>query len=461
MRKVQIFVGSSHPELGDLICKRLDVEPAPCRVTKFSNGETACDIGVSVRDTHAIIIIGSANHINDIIMEMLILVSGCRGGSASRVTCVVPMFPYSKQSKMKKHRGAITARMLANLLVKAGADHVITMDLHASQMQGFFSVPVDNLSAGPTLARWIRENVPNYEEAVIVSKNPGGTKRVTSLADALKVNFAMIHTDRRRRKFSAISSMYPESQLVHLDEFEDDRNPDPAAAIRGSLLAGSSTSLGTGTGSVDDGNEENSNSSGNIHIARVLKGHVVKDDDSISEGALTSTLSEYSNADLNSVGNSALEDSKTISESAQLSAADSPENAIDDVIESSDDEEVDYSKEQVIALVGDVRGRTAIILDDLIDRPDSFIAAAEHCILSCGARKVIIIATHGMFSEGALQALDASPYIHQIVVTNTYPIYDESPKLTVIDISNILAECVRRTHNGESISTLFDQLAVI
>ena len=152
MRKVQIFIGSSHPELGQLICKRLDVEPAPCRITKFSNGETACDIGVSVRDTHAIIIIGSANHINDIIMELLILVSGCRGGSASRVTCVIPMFPYSKQSKMKKHRGAITARMLANLLVKVVADHIITMDIHASQLQGFFSVPVDNLSSGPTLA---------------------------------------------------------------------------------------------------------------------------------------------------------------------------------------------------------------------------------------------------------------------------------------------------------------------
>lgn len=421
MRKVQIFIGSSHPELGNLICKRLDVEPAPCKISKFSNGETGCDIGVSVRDTHAIIIIGSANNINDIVMELLILVSGCRGGSASRITCVVPTFPYSKQSKMKKHRGAITARMLANLLVKAGADHVITMDLHASQMQGFFSVPVDNLTAGPTLARWIRENVDNWEESVIVSKNPGGTKRVTALADALKVNFAMIHTDRRRRKFSKISAMFPESHLLHHDDADEQE--------------------------AEESGSDTASQAGNIHIARVLGGHVVKDDEDVdkSSGKPAEVLE-------------AIKDTK----STEVVSGEETTTAIDEeVIAASDDEEVDYSKEQVIALVGDVRGRTAILLDDLIDHPDSFIAAAEHCILSCGAKRVIIIVTHGMFSEGSLEALDACPYIHQIVVTNTYPIYGESPKLTVIDISNILAECVRRTHNGESISNLFEQLAVI
>lgn len=81
--------------------------------------------------------------------------------------------------------------MLANLLVMAGADHVVSMDLHASQMQGFFSKPVDNLFGAPTLARWIRHHIPDWENAVVVSKNPGGTKRVTALADSLKINFAM------------------------------------------------------------------------------------------------------------------------------------------------------------------------------------------------------------------------------------------------------------------------------
>lgn len=111
----------------------------------------------------------------------------------------MPYFPYSRQSKKKSHRGAITARMIANLLHVAGVDHVITIDLHASQMQGFFKCPVDNLVAEPLLARWIKQNVQDWKIGVVVSKNPGGTKRVTSLADALKLSFGIVTTDRRRR----------------------------------------------------------------------------------------------------------------------------------------------------------------------------------------------------------------------------------------------------------------------
>jgi ribose-phosphate pyrophosphokinase len=118
--------------------------------------------------------------------------------SSLTLLAVMPYFPYSRQSKKKQHRGAITARMVANLLHVAGVNHVITLDLHASQMQGFFKCPVDNLVAEPLLARWIRVNVPNWREAVVVSKNPGGTKRVTSLADALKLSFGIVTTDRRR-----------------------------------------------------------------------------------------------------------------------------------------------------------------------------------------------------------------------------------------------------------------------
>lgn len=110
----------------------------------------------------------------------------------------MPYFPYSRQSKRKGHRGAITARMVANLMHVAGVNHVITIDLHASQSQGFFKCPVDNLIAEPTLAKWIKNNVKEWTEAVVVSKNPGGTKRVTSLADALKISFGIVTTDTRR-----------------------------------------------------------------------------------------------------------------------------------------------------------------------------------------------------------------------------------------------------------------------
>lgn len=141
----------------------------------------------------------------------------------------MPYFPYSRQSKKKQHRGAITARMVANLLHVAGVNHVITLDLHASQMQGFFKCPVDNLVAEPLLSRWIRVNVPNWREAVVVSKNPGGTKRVTSLADALKLSFGIVTTDRRRAGTAVHWNESAMFEQLRLDGgYEPTALPEPA-----------------------------------------------------------------------------------------------------------------------------------------------------------------------------------------------------------------------------------------
>ncbi|CAG8582765.1 1934_t:CDS:2, partial [Ambispora leptoticha] len=201
MRRTKVFSGSSHVELAISICEKLGIgSPAPVILKKFSNQETSVEIGqcCSVRNEDVFIIQSGSTHTNDHLMELLIMISACKGASASRITAVMPYFPYCKQSKKKKHRGAITAKMVANLLSVAGVDHIITMDLHASQIQGFFNKPVDNLYAEPTIAKWIQDTVPGYSRGVVVSKNPGGAKRVTSLADRLKLDFAIIHTDRTR-----------------------------------------------------------------------------------------------------------------------------------------------------------------------------------------------------------------------------------------------------------------------
>jgi ribose-phosphate pyrophosphokinase len=445
MRKSHVFVGSSHPELGKMICDRLGVEPGRCSLKKFSNGETSVEIGVSVRDEDVYVVQSGSAAINDHIMEMLILIQACRTGSANKITAVIPLFPYSKQSKMKKHRGAITARMLANLLTIAGADHVITMDLHATQMQGFFSKPVDNLYAGPTLARWIRHNVPDYRSAVIVSKNPGGTKRVTALADALKVNFAMIHTDRRRTRdkpsktnsSADLAKVYPDSAVTTPNDNNDNskkleqQNNSPQQGLES-----------------DEEDDEVINVHG-VQVARVVQGHVVDDD-----------YPEDSN-----VSNNSDDRSSENGESGPLSNVDVP-HALGGTVDASvsdDDEEETFHTEKLITLVGDVRGKTAIIVDDMIDGAGSYVAAAEHCRLNCGAGRVYILATHGIFGGDSLEMLNDSPCIDQVVVTNTYPIPEErlerANKLTVIDISPIFAECIRRNHHGESISALFEQLA--
>ncbi|QRG39058.1 hypothetical protein FDK38_003480 [Candidozyma auris] len=402
MRKCKVFVGSSHPELGKLVCDRLGVSPAPCTLKKFSNGETSVQIGVSVRDEDVYIIQSGSPQINDHIMELLILISACRGGSASKITAVIPQFPYSKQSKMKKHRGAITARMLANLIIMAGADHVVSMDLHASQMQGFFTKPVDNLYGAPTLARWIRHNIADWENAVVVSKNPGGTKRVTALADSLKINFAMIHTDRRRTQDKFTKSKKP---LAH---------------------------------SQDD------NIVSEMQTARVVKGHVVDDDYEQENGPSASNSSERG---------------------TEIPNSDALGGTFDATNSDDEDEPTAIAQEKLITLVGDVNNKVAIILDDMIDKPNSFIAAAEHLRLNCGARAVYVVGTHGLFSDKCLEELNASKCIDKIVVTNTYRVSEErqksNEKLVVIDVSPIFAECIRRDHFGESISVLFDSLAAI
>jgi ribose-phosphate pyrophosphokinase len=149
-------------------------------------------------------------------MELLILINACRTASARRITAVLPNFPYARQDKKDKSRAPITAKLMANMLQTAGCNHVITMDLHASQIQGFFNVPVDNLYAEPSTLRWIRENL-KVQDCVIVSPDAGGAKRcdrvsyylwvpwmantsyrATSLADNLDLGFALIHKERPR-----------------------------------------------------------------------------------------------------------------------------------------------------------------------------------------------------------------------------------------------------------------------
>lgn len=407
MRKCKVFVGNSHPQLGNLVCENLGIQPAQATLKKFANGETSVQIGVSVRDEDVYIIQSGSPDVNDHIMELLILISACKGGSAAKITAVIPQFPYSKQSKMKKHRGAITARMLANLLVMAGADHVVSMDLHASQMQGFFSKPVDNLYAGPTLAKWIRENIKNYEDAVVVSKNPGGTKRVTALADKLKINFAMIHTDRRRT-VDGFNGLKKHKKCLN--------------------------------GSLDGENI----ASADIQTARIVKGHVIDDEKSTEQSSATpaSVMAlrpslHHKESELNFENNN-----------------------------SDDEDEPEFNaEEKLITLVGNVQNRPAIIVDDMIDKHTSFVAAAEHLRMNCGANACYIVGTHGTFNNSCLERLEECPYIDGIIVTNTYPIPEESikkcKKLTVIDVSPIFAECIRRDHFGESISVLFDSLASI
>jgi ribose-phosphate pyrophosphokinase len=168
----------------------------------YSNQETSVTVGESVRDEDGIFIPLSPSisaqltvvfcavvfiiqstapgDINDGLMELLIMINACKTASARRITAVIPNFPYARQDKKDKSRAPISAKLIANMLQTAGCNHVITMDLHASQIQGFFNVPVDNLYAEPSTLRWIRENL-KVQDCVVVSPDAGGAKRFGSL----------------------------------------------------------------------------------------------------------------------------------------------------------------------------------------------------------------------------------------------------------------------------------------
>lgn len=259
------------------------------------------------------------------------MINACKTASARRITAVLPNFPYARQDKKDKSRAPITAKLMANMLQTAGCNHVITMDLHASQIQGFFNVPVDNLYAEPSAVKWIRENllfgnhteeIHNRRACVIVSPDAGGAKRATSLADRLDLPFALIHKERERPN----------------------------------------------------------------EVARMT-------------------------------------------------------------------------------LVGDVEGKTAIVVDDMADTCGTLAKAAE-TLMKHGAKDVVALVTHGILSGKAVEVLKSSQ-LSRLVVTNTVPVPDEKTealkvpdgengcRLETIDVSPVLAEACRRTHNGESVSFLF------
>lgn len=195
---IKLLASDVHRGLAELVARRLGTRLTPSELKRDSTGEVLFSIGESVRDEDIFIIcqIGSGV-VNDRVLELLIMINACKTASARRITVILPNFPYARQDRKDKSRAPITAKLMADMLTTAGCNHVITMDLHASQIQGFFDVPVDNLYAEPSVVRYIKEKI-NYKDAIIISPDAGGAKRAAGLADRLDLNFALIHKERAR-----------------------------------------------------------------------------------------------------------------------------------------------------------------------------------------------------------------------------------------------------------------------
>ncbi|PIA12520.1 ribose-phosphate pyrophosphokinase 1-like protein [Coemansia reversa NRRL 1564] len=358
MKNIVLLTGSSHPSLARRISESLGVELSRCNLGKFSNQESSVEIKDSVREKHVYIIQSGCGRVNDNVIELFILIQACRMGSAKRITVVTPLFPYSRQSersqkkRLPQHQigteimssllqtgetspslpqGAFAqsfmgmtsgeggyrqwcaraGTLVANLLQAAGADHLIAMDLHDPQYQGFFHIPVDLIYAEPSIIQWIRSEVPNWRQAVVVSPDAGGAKRATSICNKLNLDFALIHKE-------------------------------------------------------------------------------------------------------------------------------------------------DLANTESMGLVGEVEGRPAIILDDIIDS-GSTVGLASEILKRHGATDIYAIAVHGVFSGPALEIIGRSP-VTAVACTNTVPQEEfrrQCPKLKTIDIAPMLGEIIRRTFYGESVTQLF------
>ncbi|XP_076027249.1 phosphoribosyl pyrophosphate synthase-associated protein 1-like isoform X1 [Genypterus blacodes] len=348
-------------ELAKKITERLGVDLGKSVVYQEPNRETRVDVKESVRGQDIFIIQTIPRDVNTAIMELLVMAYALKTSCANNIIGVIPYFPYSKQCKMRK-RGSIVCKLLASMLAKAGLTHIITMDLHQKEIQGFFSFPVDNLRASPFLIQYIQEEIPDYRNAVIVAKSPSAAKRAQSYAERLRLGLAVIHG---------------EAQQSELD-MDDGRHSPP--------------------------------------LSRTTPGHT----------GLELPCSKHS---------------------ARFPGIELP---------------IMMAKEKPpITVVGDVGGRIAILVDDIIDDVEDFVAAAE-LLKERGAYKIYIMATHGLLSAEAPRLIEESA-IDEVVVTNTVPHEVQKlqcPKIKTVDVSMILAEAIRRIHNGESMAYLFRNIAV-
>ena len=387
-KRLVLATGRAHPELAQEIAEELGTELLPMSAYDFANGEIYVRSGESVRGKDVFIIQSHPAPLNNHLMEQLIMVDSMKRASARRITVVSPFYPYARQDKKGRGREPISARLVADLYKTAGASRVMSVDLHTAQIQGFFDIPVDNLTCEPSIARWIRHKVEDWRDAIIVSPDAGGAKRATSLADSLSIDFALINCSRHQRNRRAHSSTSDSADLCFAAQHHT-----------------SSSEVANGVHSLSESGEW--------------------------------FITDEGGGRLRSGG------------ARKASAGD--DSATDDV----------DSKMEL--LVGNVTGKTAILVDDMIDTGRT-LALASKTLEAAGAKRIFAISTHGLLSGRAVDLI-ARTQIEKLVVTNTISNTEKAAqsngKIEVIDMSAVMGETIRRAHHGESISTMFRQDAEI
>lgn len=198
-KNIKIFTGNSNPELANEIAEILGLPVGDAKVSTFSDGEISVNIKETVRGADVFIVQSTNSPVNNNLMELLIMIDAFKRASAGRITAVIPYYGYARQDRKAKSRDPITAKLVADILTSAGAHRVLTMDLHAAQIQGYFNIPVDHLLGAPILAKhFIEQGLDNQDDVVVVSPDLGSVTRARKFADKLHAPIAII--DKRRPK---------------------------------------------------------------------------------------------------------------------------------------------------------------------------------------------------------------------------------------------------------------------
>ena len=314
---IKVFTGNSNPEFAKTICQCLGIEMGKATVKHFADGEASVSLEETVRGADVFLVQSTCKPVNDHLMELLVMIDACRRASAGRITAVIPYFGYARQDRKAKSRDPISAKLVANMLTAAGADRVLTMDLHASQIQGFFDIPLDHLLGNVTFVDYYMNKFPedkfNHDDFVVVSPDVGSVARARAFA--AKVHMGLAIVDKRRPKAN------------------------------------------------------------------------------VSE---------------------------------------------------------------VMNIIGDVKGKTCILYDDLVDTAGSLCNAAQALMDIGGAKEVYACATHGVLSGPAYDRIEASP-IKEMVFLNTIPQVGntESGKIKFLDVSEVFARAIEHIHGATSIADLF------
>ncbi|MDR1299132.1 MAG: ribose-phosphate pyrophosphokinase [Oscillospiraceae bacterium] len=313
-RDIKIFSGNANKPLAEAICHAVGIRLGGSDVTAFADGETSVSLFETVRGFDVFLIQPTCTPVNNHLMELLVMIDACKRASAGRITAVIPYFGYARQDRKAKARDPISAKLVANLIATAGADRVLTMDLHASQIQGFFDIPVDNLLGGPLFSEYYaRQFGADSENVIVVSPDIGSVTRARSFAQKMGLGLAII--DKRREK---------------------------------------------------------------------------------------------------------------------------------------------ANQSEVMNIIGEVRGKTVVMIDDILDTAGSLCGAAKALVEVGGACDIYACASHGILSGPAVERIEDS-YIKEVRFLDTIPYNAQTScdKIKYIESAPLFAEAIKRIYEEVSISTLF------